>query len=224
MGFFYTPDTIMRPLNYVGNEELCRSLLKHDWRMISNMYNYDFDLIKPYIASSLTFLSKVDLRSISDLDKLAEIIEFTYSKHKIFRRQLMEYILSFDHIKILDCKKIRDIVINILNDAPEYTLVIEDLALKRLFAKLGMDYSEFIQAQNFANIYKKLSKHKSKSSSRSNYKPYKIYGNRLFGCGLYWTPSHLVSEKNIDQKVESMLNDFPNKSDLHSILLLWKLS
>lgn len=147
MGLYFSESTIMRPVHYPGNEEFCKMLLKHDWRMISNIVNYDLELIKPYIDNSMTFLSKVNFGQTSKSEVL-RIIKYIYSKRKYFKKKIMSFVLR-DYIDISDDEEFKEMMREIMYENPEYVLIIEHKTLLKLCELIDIDYRHLVLTSDF---------------------------------------------------------------------------
>jgi hypothetical protein len=233
MGFYYTPRTLMYTLNYEQDKELAKKLLKHDWRMISNIKNYDLELVAPHIKDSLTFVSKMYIPHAKDVEEMYKIIEYAYNCKNIFRKHIMDFTASslspgrygrgnktlFD----LSNERFRNVVIDILEKNPVYIMILNDSVVKSLFQKLNMNYYQYVNNIDFSKL-KKIVEKVNESSKKQYLRPYEKLRDRNLGGSGWWGDEYSINESNIEDKIEIMMKEFPDKTDLHSILLLWKMS
>jgi hypothetical protein len=233
MGFYYTPKTLMYTLDYQKDKELAKKLLKHDWRMISNIKNYNLELVAPHIKDSLTFVSKMYLPNAKDSEEMYKIIEYAYQCKNIFKKQIMDYVGSslspnkyggqsrslFD----LSNKRFRNVVVDILEKNPVYILILTDSVVKDLFGLLKIDYHKYVSKINFEEL-KKLTDKINDNSRKQRLRPYEKLRDRYLGGSGWWGNEYSINSSNFEDKIEKMMAEFPDNQGLHSILLLWKMS
>jgi len=85
----YTTSTWMKHLDARTNPELVKLLLEHDPKMISHIYNYNFDDVKGVVDQSISYLRRMSFLHATDHTELAKILNYAYSKKKAFRKQLI---------------------------------------------------------------------------------------------------------------------------------------
>jgi len=244
MSFRYTSRRIMSDIDCSENKDLCRMILKHDPKMISQMYNIDFELVKPIIDKSITLLERANLRLVTNDDELSEIMLYAYKKSSTFRKQAMEAFFSLltdekssfnYYIQDLDREGVKldsfnKVATLILTENPIYLLVIKDKILKKAFKHLKLNYQKTVKGFNFKKIYKTVEKRLDKPDGR-NFSPssdkteeilHKISKNDL--TNPYWQHSEfMVDSDSIEDKINAMLKDFPDIPEISAIYLLIKM-
>jgi hypothetical protein len=239
MGFYYTPKTIMRDINCAMNGELCRILLKHDPRMISQMYNYDFEMVKPIIDMSVTFLGRADLREAIDEEELSKIMVHAYRKSKTFRKDALEGFFGImsqasreaQHFTQLsdgtafNSKAFEKIIKILVEENPIYSIIIENDYYKEMVEFAGLDYKTFVKSINFKKLYKIIAKKIENCDEANSYNDRAIAAiTKTDVNNAYWRVSNFtISEENIDYNIKRMTKDFPEIPEIPAIYLLIKM-
>jgi len=223
----------MYDIDYQTNKKLCVSLLKHDPRMISNMKNIDFELVKPLVDISLTYIHKINFRELSDVNDVYKIIEYAYRKSKMYKKTIMDFMFtnyaergyysSFYTIRNFDInnQNLKKLIKEIIIENPMYVIFIKDEYLTKLFNSIGLDYKEFVSGINFKKLIKEIEQAKKKVNSFNNL--IDLISNKYI-LHSWYGKDYVVSEKTKDEKIEKMFEEFPNNNDLNSLLLLLKMS
>jgi hypothetical protein len=84
----YTTNTWMKHVNAQENRQFAEMVLAHDPKMISQIYNYDLELVKPIIDKSITYLNRMNFLRAKDHKELAKILSYAYKANRAFRKQL----------------------------------------------------------------------------------------------------------------------------------------
>jgi hypothetical protein len=244
MGFYYVPKRIMKDIDCSENKELCTMILKHDPKMISQMVKYDFEVVKPLIDKSLTYLNRADLRAAVTPSELSKILVYGYEKSSKFRKDVMDMFFKLIHIDSkkeknywlrydidsADVSAFKKVAERILTENPMYLIFVNDKVIKKSFKYLGIDYKKTVKSINFKKLYNKVEKALSREDSRFNYNPKNKVDLAINLLGkndvhfAYWTTNdYVVNSENLEEKISSMIEDFPEITEISSIFLLIKM-
>jgi hypothetical protein len=172
MAFKWPQRALMRRLDYSIKKDakVAKAILEHDPRMISYIYNYDFELIKPLLNKSVSIFKYIDLSSAKNENEMVKILEHSYSLKKIMRKEIMNTIAHFYNDSIdsffrdddprknfsLLPKTMKSLILKVIKDNPMYLLVIRHDVIEKLFKFLEVDLKEFASNISFKKEGKRL--------------------------------------------------------------------
>lgn len=230
----YTTSTWMKHLDAKANPQLVKLLLKHDPKMISQIYNYDFEDVKGIIDESISYLRKTNFLSVSTHKELAKILNYAYSRKRVFRKQFLNSIVNL-HQDIrywnrsiegeFDINDYIDNLYDMFLYDPMYMLVLKDEFIKKILDLKGKTFQDYCNEigsidKHFNKMQQKISKHNSWRADTN----YEKLMDIVMGYYYYRTHDNSIVFASIDEKIDSMSKVFGEDNPFASTLLYLKIS
>jgi hypothetical protein len=249
MSYSYTPRKIMRDVDYgkTENKLFVKKLLEHDYRMISHVSNFDFELVKKYIDGSITFLELADMRKVASHDDIEKIIRYAYNKTRSFKKQFLhflrhinktllgdseqyiEYYRQDSHILDFDISRVSDILADMFLYDPTILFAFNENYLNKLFTSVNIDLSMLIKKISFKKTEKAIMKlinkyeHGNAKWSRNKEKDnfFTFLGEERL-ASTWWGDSELFV-KDTEKKINQLQDLFKDRPEFLSLILLIRL-
>jgi hypothetical protein len=248
MSYNYTPRKIMQYVDYSdpNKKEFVKQLLRHDYRMISHVLNFDFELVKEHIEKSISFLELADMRKVASHDDMEKIIRHAYGKTRAFKNQLMHFLM---HVKAskeeirdnsymnpykrdsklvdFDVSKISDVLEDMFLYDPTIIFAFNEDYLQSILKSTS---NKLIKKINFKklekNIMKLMEKYEYTHGKRNNNSDkennfFQFIGEEKLATNWWGSDELLVSDS--DKKIQQLQDLFKDRPEFSSIILLIKL-
>lgn len=203
---FYTNYTFMKQIDYSdpNKKELIRLLLDHHPQMVSYVYNYDFELLKPLIDQTTSIINSLNALNTTD-EELAKIISYAYKKHKgskhhlgyvvlkqftyIERLELHNYNIyeefrQFNDIKLSTFQYLKEDAKDFVQRYPVSIFYFNPKVMEKLILEVGLEPEEYFNSIDYNNLFERIRKYDNGSSRYS--KALENAKESIAGAMSYW--------------------------------------
>jgi len=189
---------MMRPIDYEGNETFCKTLVRHDPRMICYVRNYDLEIMRIVLDDSTTHINRVSYHHCKNESELSKILEYAYSRNASARKNFLEVIdwsLSENRRTISMDKDIaKRMLTEIFSANPEGLLFMSEMKWLKVIEKgYGVDIKEILLKSKADRIMKRIvdrvDMEDYQPDTNYSYDPIKTYASKVFG----WSFSSRIS-------------------------------
>lgn len=224
---FYTNYTFMKQIDYSdpNKKELIRLLLDHHPQMVSYVYNYDFELLKPLIDQTTSIINSLNALNTTD-EELAKIISYAYKKHKgskhhlgyvvlkqftyIERLELHNYNIyeefrQFDDIKLSTFQYLKEDAKDFVQRYPVSIFYFNPKVMEKLILEVGLEPEEYFNSIDYNNLFERIRKYDNGSSRYS--KALENAKESIAGAMSYWRIRSLRTTNEKDYSFDEEMNE-----------------
>jgi hypothetical protein len=228
----YTTNTWMKHVDAQENRQFAEMVLAHDPKMISQIYNYDLEIVKPIIDKSITYLNRMNFLKAKNYKELARILNYAYKTNRAFKKQLFIALarLMDDDSKRwwnttiegeFDVKDYAELFYDMFLYDPIYILAVKPGLIKTILEFNNKTFSEYlvsIRNKDIAKLVdKKMKKERYYYNSSKNTKYNQLKDNIT---GFHWGADSMFC-KTLEEKIEELTELSGGLDDKFSSVLLY---
>jgi hypothetical protein len=213
----YTTNTWMKHVNAQENRQLAAMVLAHDPKMISQIYNYDLELVKPIIDKSITYLNRMNFLRAKDHDELFKIFKYAYGVNKAFRKQLFVAIARMLNKNVNSgwwnatikgefiLENYSELLYDMFLYDPTYIYAIKPGILKIVLDAQHKTFAEYLNTIKNKDVVKLIEKNLNKFQEKyyygENYSKYEKFKQNI--VGYYWGTETIFC-KTLEEKIDEL--------------------